>query len=118
MPMIDVTFPADLLPAAARRPLAEALASALLRAEGAPATSPYLDNTCVYLHERPRPRCPLRSRLNATRLVAEAVGDAAAAPRTWVLLREAAEGGWGVGGHALGQVEFAALRAARAGAAS
>jgi hypothetical protein len=31
-------------------------------------------------------------------------------PTTWVILTEAAEGGWGIGGRALGKAEFAALR--------
>lgn len=35
-----------------------------------------------------------------------------------VLLREAAEGGWGVSGSAFGREEFAALRAGAAGAAA
>ncbi len=41
--------------------------------------------------------------------VATAAGARAA--RTWVLLTEAAEGGWGVAGVALGRDEFTALRA-------
>ncbi len=35
-----------------------------------------------------------------TDLVAAAAGDPALAGRTWVLLTEAVEGGWGLGGHA------------------
>lgn len=35
-----------------------------------------------------------------TALVAEAAGDPSLAERTWVLLTEAVEGGWGLGGHA------------------
>jgi phenylpyruvate tautomerase PptA (4-oxalocrotonate tautomerase family) len=33
-------------------------------------------------------------------LVAKAAGDDGLASRTWVLLTEAIEGGWGLGGHA------------------
>ena len=36
------------------------------------------------------------------------------AARTWVLLTEAAEGGWGIAGTAYGREEFAALAAAAA----
>lgn len=35
-----------------------------------------------------------------TALVAEAAGDPTLAERTWVLLTEAVEGGWGLAGHA------------------
>lgn len=35
-----------------------------------------------------------------TEIVASAAGDAAVADRTWVLLTESPEGGWGVAGHA------------------
>lgn len=35
-----------------------------------------------------------------TRIVADAAGDPGLADRTWVLLTEAVEGGWGLGGHA------------------
>ena len=40
-------------------------------------------------------------------------GDATQAGRTWVLLTEAAEGGWGIAGSAFGKEEFAALAARR-----
>ncbi|WP_406457990.1 hypothetical protein OH768_27610 [Streptomyces sp. NBC_01622] len=35
-----------------------------------------------------------------TGMVAEAAGDPTLADRTWMLLTEAAPGGWGLGGHA------------------
>ena len=35
-----------------------------------------------------------------TALIAEAAGDPTLTERTWVLLTEAVEGGWGLGGHA------------------
>jgi hypothetical protein len=38
-------------------------------------------------------------------------GDPTQAGRTWVLLTEAAEGGWGLAGTAFGREEFAALAA-------
>jgi hypothetical protein len=48
--------------------------------------------------------------------VASASGDPALARRTWVLLTEAAEGGWGLWGHAHTNEELVA--AARAEIAS
>lgn len=136
MPMIDITTSQGVLPAEAREALRAGLVEALLGAEGLPLASPYLENTGVFLHELPRDdvadgrgwgapvvrvlvttppgvldRTRQRSLVaDATRLVREAVPGEA--PTTWVLLTEAAEGGWGVGGVALGRQEFAALRAA------
>jgi phenylpyruvate tautomerase PptA (4-oxalocrotonate tautomerase family) len=50
------------------------------------------------------------SRLTA--LVAEAAGDPSLADRTWVLLTEAPDGGWGLAGHANTNEEL--IAAARA----
>jgi hypothetical protein len=47
-----------------------------------------------------------------TSLVAEAAGDPSLAERAWVLLTEAPDGGWGLGGHANTNAELVA--AARA----
>jgi phenylpyruvate tautomerase PptA (4-oxalocrotonate tautomerase family) len=47
-----------------------------------------------------------------TDIVAAAAGDPALADRTWVLLTEAPEGGWGIGGHANMNAEL--VTAARA----
>jgi phenylpyruvate tautomerase PptA (4-oxalocrotonate tautomerase family) len=44
-----------------------------------------------------------------TEIIAKLSGDPAQASRTWVLLTEAAEGGWGIAGTAFGREEFAAL---------
>ena len=47
-----------------------------------------------------------------TRVVAEAAHDPTLAARTWVLLTEAPDGGWGIGGHAnLNEELVAAARA-------
>ncbi len=46
---------------------------------------------------------------DATRIVATLTGDPSQPARTWVLLTESAEGGWGIGGTAFGREEFAAL---------
>jgi phenylpyruvate tautomerase PptA (4-oxalocrotonate tautomerase family) len=135
MPIIDVTAPSGLLPAAAQDSLREQLVAALLSAEGAPHASPYLENTGVFLHEPAAvgtgaggkasvvrvqvttpPGAITRQGqkdlvLAATQAVADAAGDPSQAGRTWVVLTEAAEGGWGVAGFALGREDFAALRA-------
>jgi phenylpyruvate tautomerase PptA (4-oxalocrotonate tautomerase family) len=47
----------------------------------------------------------------ATEIVATLSGDATQAGRTWVILTEAAEGGWGMLGTAFGRQEFTALAA-------
>jgi len=51
-----------------------------------------------------------------TEIVTRIAGDPNQASRTWVILTEAAEGGWGLSGTAFGRQEFAAL-AAKAAAA-
>lgn len=138
MPMIDVFAPAGLVPADRAPELLQELARAVLRHEGAPPRSPYLENTPAYLHELPAgavataagpERAALRVQVvtppaalsregqrglvaEITRLAADTLGDPALARRTWVVLTEAAEGGWGLAGAALGREEFAAARAA------
>jgi phenylpyruvate tautomerase PptA (4-oxalocrotonate tautomerase family) len=138
MPMIDVYAPADLFPAGSDRQLAEELTSALLRAEGV--TTPaavHLNNTAAYIH-RLDPKAVHTAATDsartvrvqvitppgalnrdgqkslvaeATQIIAKIAGDPAQAARTWVLLTEAAEGGWGIAGTAFGREEFAALAA-------
>jgi phenylpyruvate tautomerase PptA (4-oxalocrotonate tautomerase family) len=49
-----------------------------------------------------------------TKILADICGDPSQAARTWVLLTEAAEGGWGIAGTAYGREEFGALAAAAA----
>ena len=48
---------------------------------------------------------------DVTQIVSRISGDPSQAGRTWVLLTEAAEGGWGIAGTAFGREEFAALAA-------
>jgi phenylpyruvate tautomerase PptA (4-oxalocrotonate tautomerase family) len=138
MPMIDVYAPSDLFPVGSDRQLAEELTSALLRAEGV--TTPaavHLANTAAYIHRldpkavhtagtdsartvRVQVLTPPgalnrdgQKRLvgEATQIIAKIAGDSTQAARTWVLLTEAAEGGWGIAGTAFGREEFAALAA-------
>jgi phenylpyruvate tautomerase PptA (4-oxalocrotonate tautomerase family) len=136
--MIDVYAAADLLPAGTDRQLGEALTMALLRAEGVPKPGPFhTENTAAYIHRMaPAAVQTAASALartvrvqiitppgalsregqkqiveDATQIVARVCGDPTQAARTWVLLTEAAEGGWGMFGTAFGRDEFAALAA-------
>jgi phenylpyruvate tautomerase PptA (4-oxalocrotonate tautomerase family) len=136
MPMIDVYAPRDLFPDGTDRKLAEKLTLALLRAEGVQKPAPVqLSNTAAYIH-RLDPKAvhtagtdsarTVRVQVltppgalnragqkgfvaEATAIVASVAGDPTQATRTWVLLSEAAEGGWGIAGTAFGREEFAAL---------
>jgi phenylpyruvate tautomerase PptA (4-oxalocrotonate tautomerase family) len=136
MPMIDVYAASDLFPEGSDRALAAELTAALLRAEGVTAPkAAHLDNTGAYIHRMPgsaihtagtdaartvrvqvvTPPAALsrdgQKQLvsEATEIVARVSGDPSQAGRTWVLLTEAAEGGWGIAGTAFGREEFAAL---------
>jgi phenylpyruvate tautomerase PptA (4-oxalocrotonate tautomerase family) len=138
MPMIDVYAPADLFPADADRALGEQLIRAVLRAEGVPNPGPFhADNTAAYIHRLPASAVQTAATAQArtvrvqvitppgaldreaqrqlvgeaTQIVATLSGDASQAARTWVILTEAAEGGWGLLGTAFGKEEFAALAA-------
>src|SRR3981189_2137551 len=138
MPMIDVYAPTDLFPVSADRQLAEELTAALLRAEGVANPGPtHTNNTGAYIHRMPPSTVNtaaqgsartvrvqvvtppgVLSRAGQKQLVAEATeivarisGDPTQSGRTWVLLTEAAEGGWGIAGTAFGKEEFAALAA-------
>jgi phenylpyruvate tautomerase PptA (4-oxalocrotonate tautomerase family) len=136
MPMIDVYAASDLFPEGSDRILAAELTAALLRAEGlATPKAAHLDNTGAYIHRMPAssvhtagtdaartvrvqvitPPAALTREgqkqlvAEATQIVARIAGDPGQAARTWVLLTEAAEGGWGIAGTAFGRVEFAGL---------
>jgi len=136
MPMIDVYAPADLFPADADRALGEQLTMAVLRAEGIAAPGLFhTNNTAAYVHRLPASAVQTAATAQArtvriqvvtppaalsrdgqkqlvkeaTEIVATLSGDASQAGRTWVILTEAAEGGWGLAGTAFGREEFAAL---------
>lgn len=140
MPMIDVYAPADLFPEGSDRQLDSELTAALLRAEGVAVPGPtHLNNTAAYIHRldpaavhtaaggsartvRVQVLTPpgVLTRdgqkalvAEATAIVAKIAGDPSQPGRTWVLLTEAAEGGWGIAGTAFGKEEFAALARAK-----
>jgi phenylpyruvate tautomerase PptA (4-oxalocrotonate tautomerase family) len=143
MPMIDVYAAADLFPAGSDRQLGEELCKAILRAEGVATPGPFhLNNTAAFIHRMDAPAVQTAATASArcvrvqvvtppaalsragqkqlvrevTEIVARVCGDPAQAGRTWVLLTEAAEGGWGISGTAFGREEFAALAAKAKGA--
>ena len=141
MPMIDVYAPSDLLPSGTERRIGEDLTRAVLRAEGVSAPGPFhLENTAAFIHRMDPSAIQTAAQASArairvqivtppaaltrsgqkqlvqevTAILADACGDPSQARRTWVLLTEAAEGGWGIAGTAYGREEFAALAAAAA----
>jgi phenylpyruvate tautomerase PptA (4-oxalocrotonate tautomerase family) len=122
MPMIDVYAPAELLPAGVDAQLATDLTWAVLRAEGVASPGIFeLDNTAAFVHRLPdeaiatggaTPARAVRvqivtppgalSRAGQRQITSEAtelVVAAAGRPvKAWVILLEAAAGGWGIDG--------------------
>ena len=135
MPMIDVyattgTF-ADI------HQLARDLAETLMKIEQVPDIPMFRQNTAAFVHELPdRAISNVEGESNYVRvqvltnagaldrdkqravvrqftdLIADAAGDPSLSTRTWVLLTEAIEGGWGLGGNANTNAEL--VDAARA----
>ena len=108
MPMIDVYATAGTF--ARPHDLAQTLARTLMAIEQVPDIPMFRRNTAAFVHElagrvltnaraldRPKQLAVVEQ---FSRLVAEAAGDPSASERTWVLLTEAVEGGWGLGGKA------------------
>jgi phenylpyruvate tautomerase PptA (4-oxalocrotonate tautomerase family) len=140
MPMIDVYVPTDLLPEGADAQLVTELTWAVLRAEGVSAPGAFhLDNTAAFVHRLPATATSTGSTTSARGVRVQIVTPPAALSRdgqrqitaeaadlvkaavqqpvkTWVILTEAAEGGWGIDGTAYGEEEFAALARAASGA--
>jgi phenylpyruvate tautomerase PptA (4-oxalocrotonate tautomerase family) len=135
MPMIDVYAATGTVPDTAQ--LAKDLAAAVMAVEGVPNIPMFRKNTAAFVHELPAPalanvdgdstyvRVQVLTNAGAldrekqialvaklTELVAAAAGDPSLAERTWVLLTEAPDGGWGLWGHAHTNEELVA--AARA----
>ena len=143
MPMIDVFAPRDIFPAGTEGLLGKELTMAVLRAEGVATPGPFhLNNTAAFLHLMEPGQIHTAATTSArtvrvqvitppaaltregqkrlvkelTEIITKVSNDPTQSSRTWVILTEAAEGGWGLSGTAFGREEFAAL-AARAAAA-
>jgi len=139
MPMIDV-YAADGT-FADTHALARDLARAVMRWEQVPEIPLFTDNTAAFVHELPANavsnaagasnyvRVQVLTPVGVldrdkqlgvvkelTEIVATAAGDPSYAERTWVLITESPEGGWGIAGHANTGADIAA--AARAALAS
>jgi phenylpyruvate tautomerase PptA (4-oxalocrotonate tautomerase family) len=139
MPMIDVYATAGTFTDKHR--LATDLATAVMTIEQVPDIPMFRKNTAAFIHDLPagalsnvdgdtnyvriqvltnagaldrRKQLAVVERL--TNIAAEAADDPALASRTWVLLTEAPDGGWGLSGHANTNTELVA--AARAQIAS
>ena len=142
MPMIDVyavegTF-------SEKHALAKDLAAAVMRWEQVPQIPLFRNNTAAFIHDLPAGSLSnvsgdsnyvrvqdltpagvldrdkqLGVVKELTELVAAAAGDPSLIERTWVLITESPEGGWGINGHAntgadIVQAARAALAAAKA----
>jgi phenylpyruvate tautomerase PptA (4-oxalocrotonate tautomerase family) len=139
MPMIDVWAAAGTFPD--RHRLAQDLAAAVMRWEQVPDLELFRNNTAAFVHDVPAEsianvagesnyvRVQVLTPVGVldrekqlgvvkelTEIVVEAAGDLELAGRTWVLLTESPEGGWGIAGHANTNADIAAsARAALAG---
>ena len=134
MPMIDVYAAAGTF--ADPHQLATDLARTLMVIEGVPDIPMFRQNTAAFVHDLPDGvlsnvdgesryvRVQVLTNAGAldrdkqlavvaqfTDLVAKAAGDPSLAERTWVLLTEAIDGGWGLWGHAHTNAEL--VQAAR-----
>ena len=132
MPMIDVYARAGTF--ANPHALATTLARTVMEVEQVPDIGLFRRNTAAFVHELPEGaisnvdgdgtyvRVQVLTNAGAldrdkqlaaverlTAAVADAAGDPSLAQRTWVLLTEAPEGGWGIAGHANTNAELVAL---------
>jgi phenylpyruvate tautomerase PptA (4-oxalocrotonate tautomerase family) len=123
MPMIDVYAAAGTFPE--KHKLAQDLANAVMRWEKVPPINLFKNNTAAFVHELPveaisnaagesnyvrvQVLTPVgvldrEKQLGVVReltdIVAAASSDPALSNRTWVLITESPEGGWGINGHA------------------
>jgi len=123
MPMIDV-FATDST-FTDKHKLAQDLAKAVMRWEQVPELPLFFDNTAAFIHDLPADaisnaagdtnyvRVQVLTPVNVldrdkqlgvvkelTEIVVAAAGDPSLADRTWVLITESPEGGWGIDGHA------------------
>jgi len=130
MPMIDVYAAAGTF--RDRKSLAKDLAAAVMRWEAVPQIALFKDNTAAFIHDlapdalanatgdsnyvRVQVLTPVGvldrdKKLGVvkelTAIVAAAAGDATLTERTWVLVVESPDGGWGIDGYAYTNAEIA-----------
>jgi phenylpyruvate tautomerase PptA (4-oxalocrotonate tautomerase family) len=123
MPMIDVYATEGTF--SNKHELAQDLANAVMRWEKVPPISLFKNNTAAFIHELPSDsisnaagegnyvRVQVLTPIGVldrekqlgvvkelTDIVVAASGDSALGKRTWVLITESPEGGWGINGHA------------------
>jgi phenylpyruvate tautomerase PptA (4-oxalocrotonate tautomerase family) len=123
MPMIDVYATQGTF--RDKHTLAKDLASAVMRWEKVPDIAMFRNNTAAFIHDLPADavsnvagdtnyvRVQVLTPIGVldrdkqlgvvrelTDIVAAAAGDPALTERTWVLITESPEGGWGINGHA------------------
>jgi phenylpyruvate tautomerase PptA (4-oxalocrotonate tautomerase family) len=139
MPMIDVYAAEGTF--ADKHALAQNLARAVMHWEQVPEIPLFSDNTAAFIHDLPAEAIANAAGASGyvrvqvltpvgvldrdkqvgvvkdlTEIVAAAAGDSSYAERTWVLITESPEGGWGINGHANTNADIAA--AARAALAA
>ena len=140
MSMIDVTARAGTFKD--KPALVVALARAVMKWEQVPDIGMFSDNTAAFIHELPADAFgdangksdhirvnvltpvgildrdkKLGVTAELTDLVVAAAGDPSLKERTWVLIAETPDGGWGLGGHAYTNAEIAAEARRRLGKA-
>ena len=123
MPMIDVYAAKDTFKDKHR--LGQDLATAVMRWERVPQIPLFFENTAAFIHELPADaisnaagdsnyvRVQVLTPIHVldrekqlgvvkelTEIVVAAAGDPSLVERTWVLITESPEGGWGIDGHA------------------
>ena len=136
--MIDVYAAAGTF--ADPKALARDLATALMTVEQVPDIMLFRQNTAAFVHQMPVNALSnvagdadgvriqvltnaaaldrekqLTAVVELTRVASEAANDPSLADRTWVLLTEAPDGGWGLGGHAYRNEELVAAARAELG---
>ena len=133
MPMIDVYATPGTF--ADPKGLASKLAATLMEVEAVPPIALFRENTAAFIHDttlanvngdtnyvrvqvitnkdaldRDKQLAAVR---RLTDVVAEAAGDASLADRTWVILTDTYDGGWGIAGHANTNEEIVGLARAQ-----
>ena len=141
MPMIDVYAAVGTF--AEKHKLAEDLASAVMRWEKVPPINLFKNNTAAFIHDLPSEaisnaagdsdyvRVQVLTPVGVldrekqlgvirelTDIIATAANDPSLANRTWVLITESPEGGWGINGHANAGADIVAAARAELGKAN